>query len=240
MKNKTVNKVIGYVRVSTEDQVDKGYSIEHQEEKIKLYCQLNDLELDEIIYDRGVSAKTTNRPGMNRLMAKVRKGFINGVVIFMLDRMFRVTKDALIIKEEFDKHKVILHSVVEKIDTSSPMGIFVFQTINNINELERNTVSFRTTGVIQSKKKKGLVYNHAPFGFDNGNNGRLKLNVEEMKVVQEIFASLKEGQTYRCIADLLNHREIPTKKKKKWHASTVQNIEKNLEDLYEPFLSIDI
>jgi DNA invertase Pin-like site-specific DNA recombinase len=79
-------RVIGYARVSTEEQAAGGFSLEAQEAKIRGYCGAYDLELVEIISDPGASARTLDRPGMARVLAELRarKGRAEGLVLAKL------------------------------------------------------------------------------------------------------------------------------------------------------------
>ncbi|KAF0248631.1 MAG: site-specific recombinase DNA invertase Pin, partial [bacterium] len=84
-------KAVCYVRVSTEEQAAFGYSIEAQEEKIKAYCLLNNLEIVKIIREEGVSAgkDLSTRPGGAQLLELVKKKQVNNIVAIKLDRIFR-------------------------------------------------------------------------------------------------------------------------------------------------------
>lgn len=84
-----VVKVLGYVRVSTEEQSESGHSLGAQREKLKAYAALYDLELVEIVEDGGQSAKTLNRPGLQRALKILRNGEADGIVIVKLDRLTR-------------------------------------------------------------------------------------------------------------------------------------------------------
>ena len=65
-------KAIGYVRVSTEEQAREGISLDNQKTKIEAYCELNDLELVEIVEDAGKSGKDLNREGIQSLLNSIK------------------------------------------------------------------------------------------------------------------------------------------------------------------------
>ena len=67
-------KAIGYIRVSTEKQADFGVSLEAQEAKIRAMAVVQGADLAEVIIDAGESAKSLNRPGMERLLSLVDAG----------------------------------------------------------------------------------------------------------------------------------------------------------------------
>jgi site-specific DNA recombinase len=94
---------LGYIRVSTEDQVKEGVSLENQRSKIEAYCQLKELDLSEIIEDAGISAKNLKRPGVQKVLKLARKREVDAIVVYKLDRIFRSTVDALKTTKMFDK-----------------------------------------------------------------------------------------------------------------------------------------
>ena len=82
-------KAIGYVRVSTDKQADRGVSLGAQMEKVRAMAVVHNAKLAEIIVDGGESAKSLNRPGMARLLAMVDAGEVQTVIIAKLDRLTR-------------------------------------------------------------------------------------------------------------------------------------------------------
>src|SRR5262245_9845331 len=86
-------RVIGYIRVSTEEQATAGVSLSAQAEKVRAYCALYDLTLLEVVEDAGASAKTLERPGLQRALSALRRGEADGVVVAKLDRLTRSVAD---------------------------------------------------------------------------------------------------------------------------------------------------
>jgi site-specific DNA recombinase len=84
---------IGYVRVSSDDQAEKGVSLDAQETRIAAYAAALGLELGEIVRDAGASAKSLQRPGMVRILAGVQEGRVGRVIALKLDRITRSTRD---------------------------------------------------------------------------------------------------------------------------------------------------
>src|ERR1700674_4886930 len=80
---------VGYVRVSTDKQAERGISLEAQAEKIRAMALVQGSELSEIIVESGESAKSLNRPGMARLLAMVEGGKVKAVIVAKLDRLTR-------------------------------------------------------------------------------------------------------------------------------------------------------
>lgn len=115
-------KTIGYARVSTDKQADRGVSLEAQAEKIRAMTVVQGAELMDIIVDGGESAKSLNRPGMARLLALVDSGDVQAVIVAKLDRLTRSVKDLCTLLERFERRGVALVSVAESLDTGSAAG----------------------------------------------------------------------------------------------------------------------
>ena len=109
--------VVGYVRVSTERQEKKGMSIQNQTEKIKEYCSLMDLSLDEIIVEVK-SGKDDNRVGYNKVLDMVKDKSIDGVVVYSLSRWGRNITDNWNSISLMEKRNINFFSIKESIDTS--------------------------------------------------------------------------------------------------------------------------
>src|SRR5437867_3353721 len=117
-------QAIGYVRVSTDRQAEHGVSLEAQEAKIRAMATIHNAELTEVIVDGGESAKSLNRPGLQRLLALINAGHVQAVIIAKMDRLTRSVKDLCNLLELLEKRKVALISVAESLDTASagPVG----------------------------------------------------------------------------------------------------------------------
>ena len=139
---------VGYVRVSTEGQAQDGISLEAQEAKIRAYCDLNGMELLHVYADRGLSGKRAdNRPELQEALAMIDSGQAGALVVYKLDRLARCTIDALEIAKSLDKRGASLHSLGEKLDTSSAMGKFFFTLVASLAEMERGIIAKRTADI---------------------------------------------------------------------------------------------
>ncbi len=103
-------RTIGYIRVSTREQVNNGVSLDNQEYKIKTYSDLKDLDLVEIIKDKGKSGKDLNRTGIQRIIKMAKNKEIDAVVVYKLDRLNRKTRDLLFLVEDvFNKNNIAFY-----------------------------------------------------------------------------------------------------------------------------------
>ena len=120
--DKLKTKAALYVRVSTLEQAQEGYSVSVQKEKLTQYANAQSYDIAGIYSDEGFSGKDLFRPAMERLLNDVKAGKINIVLIYKLDRLSRHVKDVLELVELFDKFNVTLYSLNENLDLSSPFG----------------------------------------------------------------------------------------------------------------------
>lgn len=118
-------KAIGYVRVSTDKQADRGSSLEAQGEKIRAMAVVHHAQLIDIIVDGGESAKSLQRPGMERVLSMVDGKKVQAVIVAKLDRLTRSVKDLCELLERFERRGAALISVAESLDTSSAAGRLV-------------------------------------------------------------------------------------------------------------------
>jgi DNA invertase Pin-like site-specific DNA recombinase len=88
---------ISYIRVSTDDQVRGGVSLDAQEERIRAYCEASNLKLISVVREEGVSAAIPldQRPGGRNLIRQLNESKGANVVALKLDRLFRNAEDAL-------------------------------------------------------------------------------------------------------------------------------------------------
>lgn len=220
-------KAIGYVRVSTEEQCREGVSLQMQVDKVKAYCSLNDMELVEIIEDAGISAKNiTGRPGFQRALDAVYGGAADALVVYKLDRAFRSTKDALAVAEKLNKQGKALHSITEKLDTTSAIGEFFFTLMASLAQMERKLIGERTKAALQSKRDRGeKLGGDVPYGF-RVREGSVCL--EEDKMEQKVISEARElralGCSFRRTAQLLNDEGYRTKRGCAWTGVQVARI----------------
>ena len=215
-----MRKAIGYIRVSTEQQVDEGVSLEAQKAKIVAWCKANDYDLANVYMDAGISGKSMDkRTGLADALKAVNKDMV--LVVYSLSRLARSTQDTLSIADGINKAGADLVSLTERIDTTGAMGKMMFTLMAAFNQLERDVTSERTKAALQHKKAKGEKYSTTPFGYE-AIEGRLIEVKAEAQIVANIMQQRQTGSTLVEIATHLNASGIQGKKGGKWHASTVR------------------
>src|ERR1017187_4212095 len=220
-------RAIGYVRVSTDKQAEKGVSLEAQAEKIRAMAVVQGVELLDILIDAGESAKSLDRPAMARLQAMVDGREIQTVIIAKLDRLTRSVKDLAELMERFQKRGVSLVSVAESLDTGSAAGRLVLNIMTAVSQWEREAIGERTATALQHKKAHHQIYNHVPYGFRR-DGGALVPDAIEQAVISRVKLYRANGGTLDKIAATLNAEGVATKKAGgKWYARTILNLLEN-------------
>jgi DNA invertase Pin-like site-specific DNA recombinase len=225
-------KALGYVRVSTEEQVKTGVSLAAQLERIKAYALMTGLDLTRVISEDGVSGakRLETRPGGVELSGAVAARHVEHVVALKLDRLFRDAEDALRVTRAWDKAGIALHVIDmggSALNTASAMGRMFLTLTAAFAELERNLISERTSTALRHKRNLLKAYSPTPYGYDrNGEN--LTPNFTESQTLRRLKEMDAAGLSLRAMADRLNEDGVPTKRGgAKWYASTVLKILNN-------------
>lgn len=220
-------RAIGYLRVSTDEQADEGYSLAAQEARIRAYADLYRLELVDLVADEGVSGKTLARPALGRALRRLDAGDAAGLVIARLDRLTRSVRDwELLIERYFGEQAgMALFSVGDQIDTRTAGGRLVLRVLVTVSQWEREAISERTIAALAEKRKLGEHVGTVPFGFElDGPGGRLVIDEEEAAVIRRIHELRREGLSLRAIAAVLNGSGVRTKRDCLWRESQVHRL----------------
>jgi site-specific DNA recombinase len=210
---KTMN-VVGYVRVSSEEQAKEGVSVDAQIAKIKAYCLLYELTLVDVVVDAGISAKTLKRPGLTAVLASLKGKKADGVVVTKLDRLSRAVKDWNTLIDGYfgEKAGKQLFSVGDQIDTRTAAGRLVLNVLMSVAQWEREVIAERTSDALQFKKSKGERVGAVPFGYDLADDDvNLIPNNKEQEVILLIQRLRAEKYSLRDIAEELTRQGIATK-----------------------------
>jgi len=216
-------KAMAYTRVSTDEQVRNGVSLEAQIASIEEWAEKAHIRLIQRFEDAGISGTgMRQRPALQDAL-RLSCGEKAVLVVYSLSRLSRSTKDTLHIAEKLDKAGADLVSLSEQLDTTSASGKMIFRLMAVLNEFERDQVSERTKAALHHKKAKGLVYSPIPYGFRRKGDRLLPVE-EEQSVIRQMLLFRSQGRSFRWIADYLINRDIPTKNGGKWYPATVRGI----------------
>lgn len=218
---------IGYIRVSTEAQVEDGVSLDAQQAKLEAWAKLHD-EPELIVFkDAGISGSAmSQRPGLQDALDAVckKKGVL---VVYSLSRLARSTRDTLSISDRLAKAGAELVSLSERVDTTSASGKMCFRLLAVLAEFERDQISERTrTSMAHMRKQQRRISRFAPYGWDlDATMSGLLANPTEQAHVEHMSALRTSGLSYRDIARALDEACIPTKTGSgAWTAKVVRSL----------------
>jgi site-specific DNA recombinase len=223
-------KAIGYIRVSTDMQAEKGTSLENQVDRIIEFCQKKGLFLENIYEDAGYSGKNLKRPGFQDMMKRITKGDISALIVWHSTRFARNLRDFLNQMDILEKKKVKFYSIEEP-EMSGSSGKAMRNLMAVFAEYQSDVTGEYTRSVKSNLKKNKKVYcAFPPLGFKN-QDGVLIRDPEQMRIVETITTLKAEGKSLRQIAEHFNSQGIKGSKNGKFHAVTIQKILKN--NIYE-------
>jgi site-specific DNA recombinase len=192
-----------YIRVSTLEQAQEGYSIGEQKERLIAFCKAHDWLIADIYVDGGYSGANTDRPGIQKLIAEIKS--LDLVLVYKLDRLSRSQRDTLyLIEDVFLPNGVDFVSMQESFDTATPFGRAMIGMLSVFAQLEREQIKERTRMGRIARAKDGLY--HGGFYFPIGYNyvdGKLAINEYEAAQVRKIFDWYLDGMSPVKIADRL-------------------------------------
>ncbi|RAL26723.1 recombinase family protein [Thermoflavimicrobium daqui] len=223
------SKYAVYVRVST-DRDEQVSSVENQIDICRNWLERNGYEWDEnaIYKDHGISGTLfLERPAIQLLLEKAKKKEMDMVVFKSISRLARDLKDSLEIRETFIAHNVRIISIEEGYDSNKAgKNDMAFELWSLFAAQYSRTLSAGITAALAAKVRRGEHVGRIPYGYDR-EEGFLKINQEEAKVVRQIFDWYLNGWGYKRITLELNQLNIKPKNKSKWQVTSVQRMIQN-------------
>ncbi|GGB61289.1 integrase [Lentibacillus populi] len=216
-------RVAIYVRVSTEEQSQEGYSIAAQKERCSRFVESQeDWEITKIYADPGYSAKNLNRPAIKQLLEDIELHAFDVVVVYRLDRLVRSVLDLHQLLKLFEKNNVKFKSVTEVFDTTTAMGKFFITMVGAMAEWERNNLGERVSfGMEQMTREGKWKGGKAGYGHDYI-DGRMVINEREADILRTMYDWYLSGMSDRKIAIRLNDMGILTKSGREWNEPKVR------------------
>ena len=193
-----------YVRVSTDEQRDNGYSIDSQLRMIKEYCEKNGYSIVDVYNDAGHSGKDLMRPEMQRLLKDIKAKKIDKLVAIKVDRLTRNNYDGFWLLNYCEEHDVKIELILEPYDVSTANGEMFFGMNLVFGQRERKEIGARTKRAMEEMALERIHPSKAPFGYTrNSGSGYLEIEPIEAQVVKEIFELCKQGKSTRGIEMIL-------------------------------------
>src|SRR2546430_13386833 len=179
-------RVLGYVRVSTDEQSTSGAGLEAQRQAIVAECERRGWQLVDMIEDAGFSAKDLKRPGVQEALRVLQSGEASALVVAKLDRLSRSMIDFTKVMAAAQKQSWALVALDCAVDTTTPAGEAMANMLATFAQFERRLIGQRTREALAAKRASGV---------------RLGRPVSLPPVVRErIVAERKAGRSLAAIA----------------------------------------
>ncbi len=200
MHNPNVKTIIGYLRVSTDEQGDNGVGLEAQRRAIEAEAERRGWTLVEVIEDVA-SGKNLKRPGIQRALAMLAGGEADGMIVAKLDRLGRDVGDFADLLKLSAKQGWALRLLDLDIDTSTSMGEAAAFVVAAFAQAERKRIGERTREGLAVKRSEGIRLGRPPLGKSDA-------------LYQRIRRQRSAGWSLQKIADKLNAdaRADPTRR----------------------------
>jgi len=163
-----MGKAVIYVRVSTKEQAEQGYSLDGQERECRQFAVRSNLDVERVFIERGESAKTQNRTELQGLIKYCRDnmGKISALIVWKIDRLSRNMKDVLQLYDEFGLHRIQVLSVTEN-NEETPMGRLMRNIMGTLSQYENEQRAERTKNGMRQALENGNWCWKAPLGYKN-------------------------------------------------------------------------
>lgn len=154
-----MNQLIGYARVSTDDQ-----TLDLQRDALSTAgCK--------VVYEEKISGKSADRPELKQCLKALRSG--DTLIVWRLDRLGRSLKDLMQIVSDLERSEINFVSLTEHIETSSATGKLIFHLFGALSEFERNLIRERTKAGIAAARARGRKGGRKPI-LDQGKIKEIK------------------------------------------------------------------
>ena len=205
-------------RVSTDEQVRSGDSLQAQEDALVEYATENNMKIVKIYRDEGHSARkpVLKRPVMLELLEDVKAGKIDRILVTKLDRWFRNVEQYYAVQSILDKHNVAWQAILENYETASADGRFKVNIMLSVAENESDRTSERIKFVFAAKLARKEVFFNLPFGYTT-------------EIIDGVRRAVKDPETQHIVDDFFK-KAMATNVSK---AAVEMNLKYDLEYSYK-------
>ncbi len=204
--------MVGYTRVSTDEQASSGLGLKAQRAVIEAECERRGWELVRVFEDAGASGKAlSGRTALAKALEAVRGGSAGALVVAKLDRLSRSLLDFASLMEDARREGWALVILDLGVDTTTPSGEMIANVMATFAQFERRLIGQRTKDALAVKKSEGVKLGR-PVALDG-------------VVAKRIARKRRRGLSLRKIAEGLSEDGVGTAHGgDRWHASTVKAV----------------
>jgi DNA invertase Pin-like site-specific DNA recombinase len=205
-------RVVGYTRVSTDEQAISGAGLEAQRAAILAERDRRGWDLVETFEDAGISGTSiVGRPGLTAAIEMVECGDAEAVVVAKLDRLSRSLVDFAGLMDRARRKRWSLVALDLQVDMTTPAGEMMANVLATFAQFERRLIGQRTRDALAQKKLDGVTL------------GRPRTMARDVR--ERILRERAAGRSYASIAAALTEEGVATAQAgRTWHASTIRKV----------------
>lgn len=223
-------KLVAYLRVSTDKQVERGMGLTVQEQAVKQWAKANGHRLTAIFRDEGISGSNgvDTRIGLHEALQAIQNGAAEGVVVYKLDRLARQLTVQEATLAQVWKHNGHVFACdlgeVRSDDPDDPMRTAMRQMVGVFAQLERGMIAARMRAGRSAKAAAGgYAYGSPAFGFRSV-DGELIADEDETSTANFIMELHEQGRSLRQIVNALHAEHHRPKRGTVWYPKTIATI----------------
>ena len=214
-----------YIRVSTLEQAEDGYSLAAQERTLRDYCKIKGYEVYDIYADEGRSGKDIRgRPEMQRLVKDGIDEKFDIVLVWKLTRFTRTLSDLCATCNILEKHGAYLESYSEAFDSKTTVGRLIRGILGAVAQWEREVIAENVIAAMEERARQGKRTCNEVLGYDLDGSDSLIINAQEAEVVQYIFDRYLEYRNLSAVAELCRLKGYRGKRGRVFNAWSIRLI----------------
>ena len=207
-----------YTRKSSDEGLEKEFnSLDAQREACEAYITSQKhagwVAVRDLYDDGGLSGGNMERPALKRLLADIKAGRVQIVVVYKVDRLTRSLADFAKIVDVLDAHGASFVSVTQQFNTTTSMGRLTLNMLLSFAQFEREIAGERIRDKIAASKAKGMwMGGNVPLGYD-ARDRKLVINDAEAKTVRAIFRRYAELGSVTLLQEELDRLGVRSKQR---------------------------
>jgi DNA invertase Pin-like site-specific DNA recombinase len=225
-------KVVGYLRVSTDRQAEKGLGLDVQRQAVREWAKAHSHRIVAYLADEGVSGSNgiENRDALPQALGMVKSGAAQGIVVYRLDRLARdlVLQETLLAEIQRMGGQLFSTSPAESDyltdDAADPSRTMIRQILGAVSQYERAMIRLRLVAGRRRKAERGGYSYGAPHYGVRAEGGTLVEDPDEAAAVERIRVLRAHGKSLREIAATLTEEGYRPKRSERWHPESLRRI----------------
>ncbi len=186
-----------YIRVSTDEQAEKGYSQKHQDDRLRQHCEHHNIEIVGSFWE-DYSGKTFDRPQFNKFMEHMKKNRNSADLLLFLkwDRFSRNVAESYVMISKLAKMGIEPQAIEQPLDMSIPESKIMLAIYLAAPEVENDRRSLNTIAGMRKAMKEGRHVNMAPRGYRNArdeNNNPIIEPGKDAHLIEWVFEETAKG-----------------------------------------------